>query len=123
MAVLALDSAKIVNVDRRRYLLPIRVFTAKTGTGASDVLEFPAIIQLAMQLVGITTGTVVLEVSNDGGTTYKQVAVTNMNTAATAVNMTADGLYEYYGHFDKARLNVTVATSIVLDAWFAGKTF
>ncbi len=82
-----------------------QVFVTKATTGASEAIRCDNDVK-TMVVTGITTGTVVFEGSPDG-TVWQSMAA----------GITADGNQTVTNGFSFIRANVTVATSVSVNAW------
>lgn len=102
-------------------ILPTTYHDNVTGTATGNDIEGERITQFTWQILG-TPGTQVFEVSYDGGTTFKTVQVKNLNTGATAVNMTVASVYSFNEHWPIGRFRITgAATAMTLI--ISGKGF
>ena len=84
--------------DKSQKVVTLEIMSAKTTTGTGSSYHFPRL--KTIQVEGITTGTVLLEGSNDG---------TNFFTLSTD---TSDNLRELNVPVNWLRGNVSVATSV-----------
>lgn len=77
---------------------------------------------LLIQMAGGTTPVVVLEVSLDGGTTWNDVEVEDLDALGTALDtMTADGLYQprasHFGAATQARVRLVSIVGGNVTIW------
>ena len=83
------------------------LFSAQTATGSSSAVPFTR-ETATIHVEGTFTATVLIEVSNDGGTTWQTAVQAGTTTAAS---FTAAGVAVILGPFEKLRARVSAYTS------------
>lgn len=87
-----------------------KLLDAVGATGASGHLDTRGIKKAGVQIFGTFVGTIKIEGSNDGGTTFTQIGA----------DITAPTFVEVAAYAENIRLNVSAWTSGVITGLYAG---